>query len=181
MAEEAAGTQAPADIVVLGKVVDAYGLRGAVKVHPFADDPETWSNIEHWWVGREGDALETWRSLRLTRCQLRPGLLLVTFDDINDRTAAESLKGMLVGAPRAVLPAPDDGEYYWGDLLGLDVTNLHGELLGQVVGLIETAANDVLRVVSGEGKEHLLPFVESVVKEVNVSERRIQVDWEMDW
>ena len=169
------------DLVVLGKVVDAYGLRGAVKVHPFADDPEAWGGVGHWWVGREGEAPELWQRLRVVRCQLRSDVLVATFDGVDDRTASESLKGMLVGAPRASLPAPGDGEYYWGDLLGLDVINEHDQLLGKVVGLIESAANDVLRVADGDGKERLLPFVEAVVKEVNVPEGRIRVDWEMDW
>ena len=169
------------DLVVLGKIVDAYGLRGTVKVHPFADDPEAWGKVGYWWVGREGDAPETWQRVHVVRCQARSGLLTATFEGTDDRTASESLKGMLVGVPRAALPVPAEGEYYWGDLLGLDVTNVHGDSLGRVVGLIETAANDVLRVADSEGKERLLPFVEAVVKEVSVPERRIRVDWELDW
>ena len=94
---------------------------------------------------------------------------------------AEALTGLYVGAPRDALPETASGEYYWGDLLGLDVTNVQGDSLGRVVGLIETAANDVLRVADSEGKERLLPFVEAVVKEVSVPERRIRVDWELDW
>ena len=174
-------TPSPVDLVVLGKIVDAYGLRGVVKIHPFADGPEAWGDIKHWWFGREGEAPETWHLLHLIRCQLRSGLLLANFEGINDRSASESLKGMLVGVPRTALPSPAEGEYYWGDLIGLEVTNAHGNPLGRVVGLIETAANDVLRVADGDGKERLLPFVDAVVKEVDVPARRIRVDWEMDW
>jgi 16S rRNA processing protein RimM len=113
-------------------------------------------------------------------------LLIAVLDGIDDRTAAESLRGMLVGAPREELPAPKDGEYYWGDLVGLDVVNAQGRSLGRVAGLIGTGANDVLRVVEagskeGEGKERLLPFVEAVIREVDVSGGRIRVDWELDW
>ena len=88
---------------------------------------------------------------------------------------------MLIGAPREELPAPESGEYYWGDLVGLDVMNVHGQPLGRVVGLIATAANDVLRVGGEEGRERLLPFVAAVVQEVDVPGRRILVDWEADW
>lgn len=181
MIEEAAGTQPPADIVVLGKIVEAYGLRGGMKVHPFADDPGSWGAMSHWWLGCEGDAPETWRRVRLTRCREQSGVLVVTLAEITDRNASEALKGMLVGAPRAELPVPANGEYYWADLVGLEVVNLHGQSLGHVLGLIETAANDVLRVGDGEAKERLLPFVGSVVLEVDVLARLIRVDWEADW
>jgi 16S rRNA processing protein RimM len=174
----------PAGIVVLGKIVDAYGLHGAVKLHPFADDPESWGVMPCWWLGHDGDAPPMWRCLRLTRCRKRSGSLIAVLDGIADRDAAESLRGMLVGAPREELPAPEDGEYYWGDLVGLDVVNTREETLGRVAGLIGTGANDVLRVVEGkeeEGKERLLPFVETVIREVDVPGRRIRVDWELDW
>jgi 16S rRNA processing protein RimM len=169
-----------ARIVVLGKVAGAYGLLGAVKVHPFADDPQCWGTMPRWWLGHEGDAPETWRCLRLIRCREQTGLLVATLDGIDDRDAAESLRGMLVGAPRESLPAPEDGEYYWDDLVGLDVVNMQAQALGRVAGLIETGANDVLRVEE-EGRERLLPFVEAVVREVDVPGRRIRVDWERDW
>jgi 16S rRNA processing protein RimM len=174
-----------AGIVVLGKLVDAYGLRGAVRVHPFADDPESWGTMPRWWLGGGGGAPETWRCLRLIRCRKQSGSLIAVLDGVDDRDAAESLRGMLVGAPREELPTPKDGEYYWGDLVGLDVVNARGQALGRVAGLIGTGANDVLRVVEegkeGEGRERLLPFVEAVVREVDTPGRRIRVDWEPDW
>jgi hypothetical protein len=80
-----------------------------------------------------------------------------------DRTAAEAMKGLLVGAPRDALPTTDEDEFYWADLVGLEVINAAGERLGKVAGLIETGANDVLRVVGDDGTERLLPFVSAVV------------------
>ncbi|MDR2614033.1 MAG: ribosome maturation factor RimM, partial [Candidatus Accumulibacter sp.] len=82
--------------------------------------------------------------------------------------------------PREELPATEAGEYYWDDLVGLEVVNAQERPLGRVAGLIGTAANDVLRVESGEG-ERLLPFVDAVVREVDVPAGRIRVDWEADW
>jgi 16S rRNA processing protein RimM len=170
-----------AGIVVLGKIVDAYGLHGAVKLRPFADDPQSWGAMPYWWLGHDGDAPQMWRCLRLTRCRARSGSLIAVLDGIDDRNAAESLRGMLVGAPREALPAPEDGEYYWSDLVGLEVVNAREEALGRVAGLIETGANDVLVVEGKEGRERLLPFIEAVVREVDVPGRRLRVDWELDW
>jgi 16S rRNA processing protein RimM len=179
--EKEAGVRPLLDLVVLGKVVGAHGLRGEVKVYPFADDPTAWSALPRWWLGGEGDAPETWRCLRLAHCRERSGGLVAALEGVSDRDAAESLHGMLLGVPREELPATEAGEYYWGDLVGLDVVNARGRPLGRVAGLIETAANDVLRVASEEGGERLLPFVDAVVREVDVPGRRVLVDWEADW
>ncbi len=181
MLEEATGEQALADIVVLGKIVDAYGMKGAVKIHPFADDPDAWSSMTHWWLGHESDPPHQWRRVKLSKCREHSGVLVASIDDMSDRTAAEQLRGTLVGAPRCELPATRKGEYYWADLIGMEVINLRDQSLGKVMGLIETPANDVVRVGRGESVEQLLPFVAAVVLDVDLSTRCIRVDWEADW
>jgi 16S rRNA processing protein RimM len=170
-----------ARLVVLGRIVGAHGLRGEVRVHPFADDPAAWGAMPRWWIGKEGDAPEAWRCLRLIHCRERSGVSIAVLDGVSDRNAAESLHGMLVGAPREELPATESGEYYWDDLVGLEVVNVQGRPLGRVAGLIETAANAVLRVENKEDGERLLPFVDAVVREVDVPGRRLLVDWQADW
>ena len=102
-------------------------------------------------------------------------------EGVSDRTAAEQMRGVFVGAPRSALPATRKDEYYWADLIGLEVVNQHEQSLGKVLGLIETPANDVLRVGDGENTERLLPFVAAVVVDVDLSARRVRVDWEADW
>jgi 16S rRNA processing protein RimM len=178
---ESAGLEAPADIVVLGKIIGPYGLRGAVKIHPFADDPLVWARLPCWWVGQEGSAPEQWRPTQVQRCKVQGGLLIAELECLPDRNASETAKGMLVGVPRAVLPPAAKDEYYWADLIGLDVVNTQAQSLGQVSGLIETSANAVLRVVDGDGKERLLPFVAAIVLDVDLAARCIRVDWEADW
>lgn len=168
-------------MVVLGKIVGAYGLRGAVKVHPFADDPEAWARLTHWWVGQEDCAPELWRQTQVIRCKTHGDVLIAELECLPDRNASETAKGLLVGVPRAELPQVANGEYYWVDLIGLDVVNTHDQSLGHVLGLIETSANQVLRVGDGDGKERLLPFVATAVLEVNLAEKRIRVEWELDW
>ncbi len=169
------------NIVVLGKIVGPYGLRGAVRVHPFADDPRGWSKLPYWWLGREGEATGLWQRTRVLACKVHNESLIASLECLPDRTASEAVHGVLIGVPREALPATADDEYYWADLLGLAVTNQHGQSLGRVLGLIETSANDVLRVGDGEAAERLLPFVASVVREVDVGAGRILVEWELDW
>ena len=178
---ESAGIALPADIVVLGKIVGPYGLRGEVKVHPFADDPLVWAKLSHWWLGREGDAPGSWRQTRVLRCKAHGEALVAGLECLADRNASEAAHGVLVGVPRASLPPAAKDEYYWADLVGLEVMNGGGQRLGRVLGLIETPANTVLRVGDGERAEQLLPFVAAVVLDVDLTAGTVRVDWEADW
>jgi len=170
------------EIVVLGRLADPYGIRGWLRLYPFGDDPGAWAEMPVWWVAREGEA---WREIGLKGLKFHGDGLVVQLAGIDDRTAAEAMKGCLVGAPRAALPETGDDEFYWADLVGMAVVNLAGEGLGQVDGLIETGAHDVLRVVGagpdGKTVERLLPFVDAVVKTVDSEKRQISVDWGSDW
>ena len=91
------------------------------------------------------------------------------------------MRGLLVGAPRAALPPTGAGEYYWADLVGLEVINTRDQSLGRILGLIDTPANTVLRVGDGDRAERLLPFVAAVVLDVGLEAGRVRVEWEMDW
>ncbi|WP_246167807.1 ribosome maturation factor RimM [Propionivibrio limicola] len=173
--------EAPLDIVVLGKVVAPYGLRGAVKVFPFADDAPSWAKLPYWWVGSDEASSSEWQIKQLASCKVSGGVVVAQFEDVSDRNAAEAMQGRLVGVSRSELPKTGKDEYYWGDLIGLDVVNTQNQSLGKVLGLIETPANDVLRVGVDEGKERLLPFVATVVLDVDRESGRILVDWGVDW
>lgn len=166
------------DIVVLGRLAEAYGIRGWVRLHPFGDDPLDWRRIPVWHLGREGGP---WREVELNGLKAHGDGLVVSFVGVADRTAAEALKGQLVGAPREALPETGDDEFYWADLIGLAVVNEEAVLLGKVSGLIETGANDVLQVVDEAGEERLLPFVDAVVLDVDRAAGVIRVAWGCDW
>lgn len=166
------------EIVVLGRLADPYGINGWLRLYPFGDDPLDWAEMPVWWIAREG---EPWREIRLKGLKAHGDGLVVLLDGVGDRTAAEAMKGVLVGAPRDALPTTDEDEFYWGDLVGLAVINSADEKLGTVAGLIETGANDVLRVVADDGTERLLPFVAAVVLAVEKEAGRIRVEWGSDW
>ena len=178
---DSSGAPASSGFVVLGKVVDAYGLGGALKVVPFADDPQSWSKLPYWWVGREESRPETWQQVRLLKCKAHGGVLVASLESVKDRNEAEAARGVLVGVPRELMPEVGKDEYYWADLIGAQVVNTHGQVLGKVLGLIETSANDVLRVGDSDQAERLLPFVASVVLDVDLGQHCIRVDWESDW
>jgi 16S rRNA processing protein RimM len=169
-------------MIVLGRITAPYGVRGWVKVKIYGDDPASLARMPCWWsCEREAADDAAWQARALAQCKAYGGGLIVRFAGIEDRDAAQGLAGLFVGAPRGALPATSADEYYWADLVGLEVANLAGEPLGRVVGLLRGAAHEVLVVQAEGGGRRLLPFVAAVVKRVDLAGRRIEVDWEPDW
>ena len=168
-------------MIVLGRIVAPFGVKGWVRVVPYGDDPLEWGAMAHWWVAANPDSPDdTWKPFALSECRAHGDGLIASFEGVADRNAAEQLKGWYVGAAREALPDPAENEYYWHDLVGMQVESLEGEALGTVEGLISTGAHDVLRVLDGEA-ERLIPFVAAYAVEVDLDRQRIRVDWQKDW
>ncbi len=167
-------------MVVLGRITGAFGIRGWVRVHPFGDDPESWAEMASWWLSTDPDGSD-WVARDLLEAKWHGDGLVAHLKGVEDRTAAEALRGYFVAAPREALPESGEDEFYWADLVGLEVVNLAGESLGRVEEVLQGVAHDVLRVKDGAGTERLLPFVEAVVKEVDKEAGRLVVEWGADW
>ena len=168
-------------MIVLGRIVAPFGVHGWLRVHPFGDDPEAWQKMPQWWLSADVDApAETWKVRGVEAVKLHGDSVIAKLAGIDDRDASEALGNCFFGAPRDALPPLVQDEYYWTDLIGLAVVNMRDQPLGRVKSLVETGANQVLVVVDGE-HERLLPFVEHVVKAVDIPGGTIRVDWEGDW
>lgn len=164
-------------MVIMGRIAAAHGIRGWVKVQPFTEYLDSLLDYRTWWIGPEHGP---WREVKVGQCEAHHKTLAVQLPDCPDRTAAEKLKGLLIAVPRNSLPKQDKDEYYWSDLIGLAVVNEAGVTLGTVTNLLETGANDVLSV-RGDGGEILIPFVASAIKQVDLNNRTIHVDWALDY
>ena len=152
-----------------------------MRVHPFGDDPEAWRKMPQWWLSSDVEAAdEGWKAHDLEAVKIHGDGVVAKLSGIDDRDASEALGNVYFGAPREALPQPAPDEYYWTDLIGLAVVNMQDQPLGRVKSLIETGANQVLVVADGE-RERLLPFVEQVVKKVDVPGGVICADWGCDW
>lgn len=168
-------------MVVMGRIVAPFGIKGWVKVQPFADDAPEWGELPTWWLARSDNTPESdWQGFALRECKLHGNILLASLEGVDDRNASEALKGMLVGAPRSALPETSEDEFYWADLTGLKVVNTAEEPLGTVAGLMSTGAHDILQVIEGDC-ERLIPFVKAYVLEVDTAAGLIRVDWQKDW
>lgn len=177
----------PGDAVEVGRVIGAWGVKGGFKVKPFAADPQALFSTKRWYLappelpGPRPAAAADWPNpLRIVTAREHGDAVLATAQDIEDRNAAEALKGARVFVSRASFPTPEADEFYWVDLIGCEVVNREGVALGPVVGLVETGPHCVLRIQPPHPKapELLIPFVEAYVGQVDIAARRIEADWD---
>src|SRR5437870_1203612 len=145
----------PEDAVEVGRIVDAWGVKGWIKVQPFASDPQALFSSRRWFLKpaepqggarRPAPAVAVPPLLKIAQAKLHGDVVVAQAHDIDDRSAAEALRGVRVFVSRASFPSADPDEYYWVDLIGLSVVNLQGEVLGTVTGLLDTGPHSVLRI-----------------------------------
>ena len=159
--------------VIVGRVAGVYGVRGWLKVQSFTEPARNILDYAPWYLGADEE-------IDVDEGRLHGKGLIVHVAGIDDRDEAARLIGREISVDRARLPALADDEFYWSDLVGLDVVNTQGEHLGKVVRLVETGAHDVM-VLEGE-RERLVPYAKGrVVQEVDLASRRILVEWGADY
>jgi 16S rRNA processing protein RimM len=165
-----------AETVLVGRINGVWGTQGWVKVFSYTQPVTAIFDYKPWLLGQSGAEIivEQWR-------QQGPRLV-ARLRGISDPEQAAGLIETDLFIPRAVLPKPEPGQFYWSDLIGLTVVNLEGHEYGRVRGMIETGANDVLEVVSSQGESVLIPYVRDIfVHQVDLEAGRILVDWPLAW
>jgi 16S rRNA processing protein RimM len=160
----------------MGRIAAPYAIRGWIKVQPFTEYLDSLLDYPVWRLGKKTG----WQEYRVLDARIHSNSLIAQLEGVNDRSQAEALQGLEIAVARDELPEAEEDEYYWDDLIGLDVVNLDGVNLGKVAGLLETGAHDVLKVEEGE-RQRLIPFTEPIVVEVDLKAGRIKVDWGADY
>jgi 16S rRNA processing protein RimM len=189
----------PEDAVEVGRVLGAWGIKGGIRVKPFAADPQALFSSKRWFVQPSElprppglKVAGAWPTLlRIVSAREQGDSVVAIVHDLEDRDHAEALKGARIFIPRSSFPTPEADAYYWVDLIGMRVRNRDGVDLGLVHGLIETGPHCVLQVRPGEGRadadaetdvdERLIPFVDAYVDAVDQAARCITVDWDLDF
>jgi 16S rRNA processing protein RimM len=173
-------TAPPEDLVVMGRLLAPRGIKGWLKVKTFTEEPDALAEFSTWWLRDQ----QGWSPREVEDIELVHLGFSAKLAGVDDRNAAELMRGIDVALSRSALPQYDDA-IYWIDLIGLEVRNTANELLGHVDNLVETGANDVLVVKRPEGssggKEMLIPYSEQAVLEVDLKKKKIVVDWQQDW
>ena len=168
--------------ILLGKVGRVHGVSGWVRLTSYTTPPGNILDYPLLCVELNGKL----GTLEVDASQRQPKELLVHFAGYDSPEVSRALTGKEVWVTSSELPDLEYGEFYWYELVGLEVTNLQGEILGTVSGLLETGANDVLVVQpsarSCDQRERLIPYLTgSVVKQVSVSAVSLVVDWDTDY
>lgn len=192
---------APADLIEVGAIMQAYGVRGQVMVAPHAENGgNALLHARRWWLSEKvagqtdsNAAASTGAPTEVCVLEARvhSGAISAKLQGYDDRDAALALKGVRVYVRRRDFPVlADSDEFYWVDLIGLEVFNTTGEPLGRVAGMVDNHAHSVLRVEfksecinqdRGKMGERLIPFVAAYVQTVDLEGGRIIVDWQSDY
>ena len=174
-------------------MLDAWGVKGWLRVQPYAKDPQALFSSRRWFL-RPAEPTPARPAPKAT-VALPPMLRVIvarehgedvvaSVRDITDRNQAEALRGARIFVPRSSFPSAASDEFYWVDLIGLQVFNRDGVQLGEVTGLIDNGVHSVLRVLAepeAPAAERLIPFVAAYIDQVDLNARRIDVDWGLDY
>jgi 16S rRNA processing protein RimM len=169
--------------VPLGKINGLFGVKGWMKIFSNTQPKENILTYSPWYLKREGQ----WQAFELLAGKVHGKGVIAQLAGCTDRDIAADLIGSEIAIKREQLPATAPGEYYWSDLTGLKVINLEGIELGKVDSMLETGANDVM-IIHGPGdkgkkkRERLIPYLtDQVIRDVNLEQGIITVDWDADF
>jgi 16S rRNA processing protein RimM len=180
----------PADLILVGHITGAYGVQGWVRIHPYSAEASALLHAKTWWLSKTADGVEV-HDVEKLEAKIHGEDVVARIMGIAGRDAAEGLKGHVVQIQRSHFPVLSNNEFYWLDLIGLAVENLQGESLGVVTDLIDNGAHPILRVVLAGSdqqaqelvteREYLIPFIEQFVPVVDQKNKKITVDWGLDY
>lgn len=178
----------PADAIEVGRIADAWGVKGWFKVLPHSANPEALFSSKKWYLLPTERGLKTFEGcalLAIKEVKEHSASVVATAQNVPDRDAAEALRGARIFVSRASFPTAAKDEYYWVDLIGLNVVNREDESLGVVRELLSTGAQTVLVIEysadDGKLQERMIPFVSVYVDDVDLKARHIRVDWQKDY
>lgn len=162
--------------IEVGKISGVFGVKGWVKVFSYTDPRENILDYSPWLLNKVPES----REVRVLEGKVQGKTIVAHLQGIDDRNAAAMLAGCSISIARSQLPKAGEGEYYWTDLVGLQVVTQNGVDLGRVDYLIATGANDVL-VVQGD-RERLIPFLQGqTIIEIDLQGGRMMVDWDPEF
>ena len=166
----AAAADEEIEFIVIGEITKPHGVRGEVRVKPHTDEPERFTWLEQVYVGETSPRL-----MAVEKARVHQGMILLKLTAVNDRIAADALRGEWLMVTEAEALPLEEGEYFLFQLEGLAVETVEGEALGTLTRIIETGANNVF-VVQGDQGELLLPDIAEVVQEIDFENGRMLVN-----
>lgn len=165
----------PVTIASFGK---PFGIRGWIKINSYLEPKASILEIKPWLVLKDG----AWQEIILTDTRQNADSIIIKLPGYDSPEAVSKLTNSKISIWRKNMPKLSQDEYYWSELIGLKVLNLEDIELGTVQDLMSTAlgANDVLIVMEGERKR-LIPYISNVIKQVDLNNKTIHVDWDHEF
>lgn len=190
----------PSDLVVVGRIADANGVRGKVKIFPHSKQNTQLLDIKNWYIQKfdlNDHPLGPVRTVKVKSKVMNGDVILASFDGIEDRDQALELKGYSILASRSECPTTNSDEFYWIDLIGCFVYSndpSNPTLLGIVKNLSESGAHTLLHIhqinsednlsprLNSKGRpiEVLIPFVKDIVPEIDIENKKIFANWTLE-
>jgi len=201
MTPDVQDTAFPADAIEVGRIADAWGIKGWFKVQSYSATADALFASRRWFLQPAEDAKKPLVAvkvavkaqslpplLKILACRDHGDTIVANAEGVADRNSAEALRGARIFISRSLFPSADPDEYYWIDLIGLSVVNREGEQLGTVLGLMDAGPHSVLRIAPVGAveplkpeQERLIPFVGAIVDDVSLEKKLITVDWGLDY
>ncbi len=180
------------ELIELGAISEAQGLQGQVKVRPHSSDPVALLSSKTVWLSlvprRDAGVAASVEQASLTQykvksAKMHSGNVVVALEGVTDRDQAIALKGARILVARDAFPKAESDSYYWVDLIGCQAINLQNDVLGEVLDVTENGAHGVIAIGDATTKEikYLVPFVKEVVQTVDLLNKAITLDWQLDW
>ena len=163
--------------ILLGYIHGLFGIKGWVKVFSYTRPRDQILAYKNWYLGNHGE-----RAVQVEQGRAQNEGVLAKLVEIDNRDQAATLITQKIWVDETELPVLGADEYYWYQLIGLQVVDTSGTELGKIVRLFETGANDVMVLLDEDGKEHLVPYImHQVIKEVNLVDHKMVVDWDVEY
>jgi 16S rRNA processing protein RimM len=180
-------SELPEDAIEVGRIADAWGIKGWFKVTPYNAGSAALLSSKSWFLLPSEKGVRLFSGavkVSIQEVKNHSGFVVASIKNMSDRSTAESMRGCRVFVPRSCFPATQADEYYWVDLLGLAVVNREHVALGRVKELLSTGAQTVLIIEyeqEHQALERMIPFVSVYIDKVDLAGKCIFVDWQLDF
>ena len=162
------------ELIIVGRLASPYGLQGWLKIISFTNPPQNLLDYKTIQIQHHSK----WHSHDIEGGKCHGKFLVIKIPHCNDRETAREYTNDLIAVPRHTLTPLKKDEYYWADLIGLSVINQKNSKLGVIDSLLETGSNDVMVVIDEHNHERCLPYTSLVVKQIDLQNKIMIVDWD---
>ena len=156
------------ELFTIGQIVAPHGVRGDVRIYPDTDFPKRFLHMTYGYVGG--------KKYEISGARLHKNVVLMKFVGVDDRNAAELLRGKELQVPREDLVPLQEGQHYVFDIIGMTAYDLEDNVLGTVTDVLKTGSNDVYVVADENGKETLFAAIPDVVKSIDEEQKKMVLD-----